>query len=61
MSGSLINFAHRIRQCIETESQKISPDNKLIALLADAARLGWEQIDWMKVPVKDKERIRSGN
>ena len=45
MNCSLIDFARRIRVQIESELAKINPDNSLIALLADAARLGWEQIE----------------
>ena len=44
MSISLIDFARRIRVYIDIESNKVAPDNALIALLADAARLVWEQI-----------------
>jgi hypothetical protein len=53
MECSLIDFAHRIRIQIENELEKISPDNALIALLSDAARLGWEQIKWANMPRAD--------
>lgn len=45
MSCSLLNFAIRIKIQIENELDKFDPDNSLIAVLADAARLGWEQIE----------------
>ena len=50
MDCSLLDFARRIRIQIEDELKKISPDNALIALLSDAARLGWEQIKWANTP-----------
>jgi hypothetical protein len=56
MPGSLMDFARRIRVYIGVESQKVAPDNGLIALLADAARLGWEQIAWMDAPLNVVER-----
>jgi hypothetical protein len=46
MDCSLMNFAARIKQQINVELQNISPNNALIALLCDAAKLGWEQIEW---------------
>jgi len=42
MDGSLTDFARRIRACIEAEQEKLDPDNGLIALLVDAANVGWE-------------------
>ena len=40
--GSLIGFAHRVRVCIESEQKKLSPDNAIISVLCDAARIGYE-------------------
>jgi hypothetical protein len=57
MDCSLVDFARRIRVHIESELSKVSPDNSLIALLADAARLGWEQIEWADAPLDIKERL----
>jgi len=57
MDCSLINFGRRIRVHIESELSKVNPDNSLIALLADAARLGWEQIEWAHAPLEIKERV----
>jgi len=48
MQCSLADFAHRIAVTIDREQQKPLPDNALIALLCDAARLGWEQIEQHK-------------
>lgn len=45
MIGTLMQFANRIKFYIDKELKKIEPDNGLIALLADAARVGWEQIE----------------
>jgi hypothetical protein len=53
MDCSLLDFARRIRVQIESEQSKINPDNALIGLLADAARLGWEQIKWANMPRAD--------
>ena len=47
MSCSLMQFAHRIKLQIKEEASKLNPDNALIAVLCDAARLGWEQIEYM--------------
>lgn len=57
MDCSLVDFAHRIRVHIESELSNISHDNSLIALLADAARLGWEQIEWANAPLNTKDRL----
>ena len=48
MNGSLLTFARRIRVTIEREQAKLNPDNALIALLCDAARLGWEFLEMVK-------------
>lgn len=48
MQCSLMAFARRIKVYIDLELQKPLPDTGLIALLADAARLGWEQIEWAR-------------
>jgi len=45
MECSLAEFARRITVTIDREMEKPLPDNALIALLCDAARLGWEQIE----------------
>lgn len=45
MQCSLSEFTHRIMVAIDTELQKPLPDNALIALLCDAARLGCEYLD----------------
>lgn len=45
MECSLSDFALRIADAIDEEQKKLQCDNKLIALLCDAARLGWEQIE----------------
>ena len=42
MDCSLNEFARRIRFYLEQEQRKISPDNGLIAILCDAARVGYE-------------------
>lgn len=44
MECSLADFARRLRLAIEEEQRKPNPDNRLIALLCDAARCGWELI-----------------
>jgi len=41
-TGSMIDFARAIRTCIETEMEKINPDQALIATLLNAGRIGWE-------------------
>ncbi len=46
MNRSLVDFARAIRVVLEDEQRKPMPDNAVIALLCDAARLGWEQIEW---------------
>ena len=50
MPHSLMGFAARIRISIQSELEKPNPDNALIALLCDVARLGWEQIEWAHAP-----------
>ena len=45
MDCSLNDLARRIRFYIEQEQRKINPDNGLIAVLCDAARMGWEFAD----------------
>lgn len=42
MDCSLIEFARRVRRCIEDEQKKVNPDNYLIAVLCDAGRLAYE-------------------
>jgi len=42
MDCSLNDFARRLVEAIKAEQEKPSPDNALIALLCDAARVGWE-------------------
>lgn len=49
MQCSLNDFALRISITIDRELEKPFPDNALIALLCDAARLGWEQIEASKI------------
>ena len=49
MDRSMNDFARAIKVCIETEQAKFNPDNALIATLCDAARVGWELIEKMKV------------
>jgi len=44
MDDNLANFAHRIKVTIEEEQLKPLPDNALIALLCDAARVGYELV-----------------
>lgn len=46
---SMIEFARAIRTCIETEMEKINPDQALIATLINAAHIGWELIEKSKV------------
>lgn len=57
MDCSLVDFARRIRVHIESELSKLNPDNSLVALLADAARLGWEQIEWANAPLDTADRL----
>lgn len=49
MDWSLNDFARAVKVCIETEQAKFAPDNALIATLCDAARVGWELCEKMKV------------
>lgn len=42
---TLLQFARRIRLCIEREEQRANPDTVLIALLCDAARFGCELLE----------------
>lgn len=49
MDCSLNDFARAIKICIEVEQAKFNPDNALIAVLCDAARVGWELCEKMKV------------
>lgn len=49
MQGNFLNFAARLKQHIQEEQHKINPDNGLIALLCDAARVGWEHLESVKV------------
>ena len=42
MNCSLLDFAIRLRHFIAEEQKKPNPDNALISVLCDAARLGWE-------------------
>jgi hypothetical protein len=44
MDCSMVEFAHAIRVCIETERHKPNPDEVVIATLCNAARVGWELI-----------------
>ena len=46
---SMIDYAQAIKTCVETEMEKINPDQALIALLINAARIGWELIEKSKV------------
>jgi len=46
---SMVDFARGIRTCIETEMEKINPDQALIALLISAACMGWELIEKSKI------------
>ena len=46
---SMIDYAQAIRTCVETEMEKIDPDQALIALLINAACVGWELIEKSKV------------
>lgn len=52
MDCSLTDFARRIRVSIEQEQAKLNPDNALISVLCDAARLGWEHIALAQVKKK---------
>jgi hypothetical protein len=45
MDRSLTDYATAIKYYIEEEQTKINPDNGLLALLCDAARVGKELID----------------
>lgn len=49
MDRSLADFARATKLCLEEEQRKPSPDNHLIAVLCDAARVGWELIEANKV------------
>ena len=49
MDRSLNDLARAIKLCIEVEQTKFNPDNALIATLCDAARVGWELCEKMKV------------
>ncbi len=51
MQGSLMEFANRIKFYIELELKELQPNDGLIALLCDAGRLGWEQIEWAHKPI----------
>ena len=46
---SMIDYAIAIRTLIETEMGKINPDQALIALLINAAKIGWELIEKSRV------------
>ena len=46
---SMIDYATAIKTCIETEMEKIDPDNALMALLINAGRIGWELIEKSQV------------
>ncbi len=46
---SMIDYAQAIRTCVETEIEKVNPDQALIALLINAACIGWELIEKSKV------------
>lgn len=48
MDCSLNEFGHRVAVYLEQEQHKPLPDNGLIALLCDAARLGWEHINYVE-------------
>ena len=45
MERSLLDYARAIRVTLQEEQEKASPDNALVALLCDAARLGAEYLD----------------
>lgn len=49
MDRSMVDFARALKVCIEYEQEKIRPDNSLVAVLCDAARVGWELCEKMKV------------
>ena len=49
MDRSMNDFARAVKVCIENEQAKFNSDNALIATLCDAARVGWELIEKMKV------------
>ena len=62
MEGSLSDFARRIRVRIEEEQERVAPDNALISLLCDAARVGFELIEYDRrftEPLKKKLRHES--
>ena len=42
MDDSLAGFAHKIKNRIDEEAKKPNCDTQLVALLGDAARVGWE-------------------
>lgn len=44
MDRSLMDFGRALRVKVEEETRKANPDTSLIALLCDAARVGWELI-----------------
>ena len=44
MERSLVDFAVALKVCLDVELHKTNPDNHLIAVLEDAARVGWELI-----------------
>jgi len=44
MEKTILTFARSVRVHIEAEQRKPNPDNALIALLCDAARLGDEHL-----------------
>lgn len=48
MQCSLNVFARRLAAEIDRELSKASPDNALVSVLCDAARLGWEHIESTK-------------
>lgn len=43
---TLMEFASQIKLLIQKEQEKINPDNEVIFILCEAAKLGWEQIEW---------------
>ena len=42
---SMVEFAMAIRTCVESEMEKVNPDQAIIAILLNAARIGWELIE----------------
>jgi hypothetical protein len=57
MDCSLNTFARRLAEAIDREQAKAFPDTALIALLCDAARLGWNYIELATAPIEGYQPI----